>query len=550
MNLLPPPSTLPPGSIVDSYRRDSGGPRQGESTDQQLAEIEAWCLHHQLIHRKRFVDKAKSGGSLVGRDDFERMLNTYYDPAERPQGLILWNYARFARDIDDAQLNKIILRKKWGIIIHSLTDPIPEGVHGRMIEFWIDLTNEEKRRQTSRDAKRGLKALVEKYGCVPGTPPRGFKREPHHIGTNEDGSVRTAHRWVPDPDLLQRVRTAFSLKASGATLAEIHTQTKLYTGINAYRAMFTNQLFIGTLLFGELIVEKYCEPVIDLATWNAVQKRLEAHAQAKYDRQHPRRVHTPYILSGFVFCAKCGSPLSANTVTGGPRGRNEAYRCNRSKRRAGCEQGRIGRRPLEEAIIHTLKEYILVPDVLREMYAVAGRSQTHHAERQKSKLDALHAEKKKLTSKITNLASAIAERGHSSALLTKLTQLETELHTTKLEITEWETATVTPPPALNEEQIIQLSNSLQQRINFDAPTAVRAALMEFIQEIKVYKTEDKAIAGTITYYLPTPNESPPFEVPLPQGTGYNLPIAHAPMGAHLYRQIFTHPICRNNKPHS
>jgi len=36
MSYLPPPSSFPPGSIVDSYRRDSGGMRQDQSTDQQL----------------------------------------------------------------------------------------------------------------------------------------------------------------------------------------------------------------------------------------------------------------------------------------------------------------------------------------------------------------------------------------------------------------------------------------------------------------------------------------------------------------------------------
>ncbi len=36
MSYLPPPSSLPPGSIVDSYSRDSGGMRQDKSTDQQL----------------------------------------------------------------------------------------------------------------------------------------------------------------------------------------------------------------------------------------------------------------------------------------------------------------------------------------------------------------------------------------------------------------------------------------------------------------------------------------------------------------------------------
>lgn len=547
MNLLPPPSTLPPGSIVDSYRRDSGGPRQDKSTDQQLSEIEAYCVQHQLTHRNRFVDKAKSGGSLVGRDDFDRMLNTYYDPSQRPTGLILWNYARFARDIDDAQLNKIIIRKKWGITIHSMTDQIPEGEHGRIIEFFIDLSNEEKRRQTSRDAKRGLKDLVLKYGAVPGTPPNGFKKEPVQIGTNEDGSVRMGNRWVPDPDLIERARLAFSLKASGATLNDIHAQTKIFTGNTSYHAFFTNKLFIGTLEYGEEVIENYCEPIIDLATWNAVQKRIEAHARSKYDRQHPRRVHTPYILSGFVFCGKCGSPFSGNTVTGGnQRGRNEAYRCNRSKRRAGCDQGRIGRRPLETAVINTLKEFILIPEVLREMYAVAARAQVHHATDQKVKLETLQAEKRKLAGKIANLTSAIAERGHSEALLTRLTQMETELHNIKLEIKECETVQIDPVPALTEAQIIQLSKSLQDTITFGSPFEVRAKLMEFIHEIKVYKTPENDVAGFITYYLPG---APPFDDPLPEntGTGYNLPIAHAPMGAPRYRQIFTHPICPKPK---
>lgn len=73
MHSLPPPSTLPPGSIVDSYRRDSGGMRQGQSTDQQLTEIEAFCRQHNLVHRHRFVDEARSGGSFqTSKAVFER----------------------------------------------------------------------------------------------------------------------------------------------------------------------------------------------------------------------------------------------------------------------------------------------------------------------------------------------------------------------------------------------------------------------------------------------------------------------------------------------
>ena len=183
--LTPLPSTIPPGSIVDSYRRDSGGMRQDKSTAQQLTEIQSFCKKHGLILRHNFVDEARSGGSTAGRDDFNRMMSLYEQPNSRPQALLLWNYARFARDIDDAQFNKIRLRQ-WGIAIYSLNDSVPEGDYGRVIEFLIDVANEEKRKQTSTDARRGLRELIQNYGCVPGVSPKSFKRTPVNLGTRRD----------------------------------------------------------------------------------------------------------------------------------------------------------------------------------------------------------------------------------------------------------------------------------------------------------------------------------------------------------------------------
>lgn len=178
MFLIAPPSTLPPHAIVDAYLRDSGGPTQERSTRQQETEIRRYCQEHNLRLRHIYTDEAKSGGSVAGRENFNRMLDACIREETRPQGLLLWNYARFARDLDDAIYYKALLKSK-GIIVHSLTDPIPEGHYGRIVELFIDISNEEKRRQTSSDAKRGLRELVLRYKCVPGTPPRGFRRVPN-----------------------------------------------------------------------------------------------------------------------------------------------------------------------------------------------------------------------------------------------------------------------------------------------------------------------------------------------------------------------------------
>ena len=87
MSLLSPPPTLPTGSLVDCYVRDSGGPTQERSTDQQIQEIQQFCNKHNLELRHIFSDVAKSGGSATGRDSFEKMLDTYRAPNNRPSGL-------------------------------------------------------------------------------------------------------------------------------------------------------------------------------------------------------------------------------------------------------------------------------------------------------------------------------------------------------------------------------------------------------------------------------------------------------------------------------
>ena len=173
--LIPPPSSLPPGSVVWACLRDSGGAAQEKSVPQQRAEIEGFCKQYNLILEQVFADVAISGGSVVGRDAFNDLLDMSAKENLRPAGLLLWNFARFSRDLEDSIYYKALLRKR-GIVIHSLTDPIPEGVYGRMVEMIVDISNEEKRRQVSSDTKRGLRDLF-KQGFSFGIPPRWYIAE-------------------------------------------------------------------------------------------------------------------------------------------------------------------------------------------------------------------------------------------------------------------------------------------------------------------------------------------------------------------------------------
>lgn len=528
MNILPPPSTLPPGSIVDSYRRDSGGPKQDKSTEQQLVIIEEFCHKHGLVHRHRFIDQAESGGSADKRDDFERMISMYHIPAQRPHGLILWSYARFAREIENSIYYKAFIRTNK-IIIHSLIDDIPEGDYGRIVEFFIDMSNEEKRKQASKESKRGLRDLVLKYRCVPGVPPRGFMRVPVEIGIRRDGEKHMAHRWEPDPKLKTRVRKAFRMKDAGASLSEIHKSTRLYGSKNSYKTFFLNKLYIGILEFGDLVIEDYCEPIVDVQTWNNVQQRLEAHAQQQFPRLHPRRKNSVYVLSGIVKCAKCGAPLNGNTVSNASDERHDqAYRCSRAKRRMDCDAGRISRQKLEETIIRELVQHILLPESITALQEIATKNQSQGETFRSARKTDLTQESIELSRQIVNIAKAIADAGHSETLLDTLKQKEMLRAQVRTEIQQLEIPIQTIPQ-LSQPEIAAASETIIRLLNHSPPEKLRQILRGIIHEIKAYRNGN-TITGTIQYFYPF--EFAPTEM---------LPIEPVPVGAPLYRQLFSLP---------
>lgn len=572
MNYLPPSSSLPPGSIVDSYRRDSGGSKQDQSTAQQLNEITAWCKGHNLTLRHNFVDEAKSGGSTAGRDDFNRMIDFYRIPDQRPHALILWNYARFARDFDNAVYYKSLIRT-YKILIHSLNDQIPEGDYGRIVEFFIDMSNEEKRRQTSADAKRGLRDLVQKHGCVPGTPPMGFKRTPIKLGQRRDGSDHVAHRWDPDPKLTPRIKKAFQMRAAGSTLKAIHQATRLYNSNNSYKTFFTNRIYIGILEFGDLVIEDYCKPIIEFATWQIVQKIVKQYAQARTTERHPKRANSPYLLSGLLYCAQCGAPMNGNTVTRRSplpialsevpaetkrsRGKDQAYRCSRSRRTEQCNAGRIARHALETAVLDLLKDFILAPENLLAIHQLAIESQAEFQAQRAERNASLTAERGKISTQIANITKAIADTGSLPPLLEKLNELTSLRAQINADLKSLAIPLDILPP-LSPEQIDSVSTGSRLLLQTGTPEQVKTFLQAFIHKVTAERT-GKQIHGAVTYIYPPTSplpsgegkgegEPPPFESAPTQG--HMLPTSSLPVGAPTYRQHFTIPFVYQKRPRS
>jgi len=372
LDYITPPPDLVPGSIVWAYLRDSGGDSQEQSVGQQRAEVSDYCHRHGLALGHVLADVAKSGGSVVGRDAFNDLIEMTSDPNLRPAGVLLWNFARFARNLDDSGYYKALLRKR-GIVVHSLTDPIPDGPYGRAVETLIDISNEEKRRQTGRDVKRALAALTRQGFAPGGTPPRGYIAEHVVIGTKRDGQPRRVSRWVPDPKLWEFVQMAWRMRAEGKTYGEIAKATSgmLYTSKNCWATFFRNKSYLGIGKCGALEVPDHHLAAIDQATWDAVQKvRQSARSNTQRGNpNHPRRVGSPSLLSGLAVCVHCGSPMMYGKTNTTRRNPWPYYLCGQKSRKGwkSCKGRTVNGRKADAEVLNAVLDKVLTPDLMEPL---------------------------------------------------------------------------------------------------------------------------------------------------------------------------------------
>jgi hypothetical protein len=188
--------------------------------------------------------------------------------------------------------------------------------------------NERRLEEISADVKRGLMYNLTTYGALPGTPPRGFKREQVQVGERRGGGAHIVARWAPDPELVPLVQRAFAMRAAGESYERITQATGLYRSRNSWITFFRNKLYLGILEYGSLTVPDYCEPLIDPDTWEAV-RRINDRRSVYNNPHHPRRVHSAYLLSGLLYCQDCGSPMNGHSIRA-----DYYYKCSRAVRRA------------------------------------------------------------------------------------------------------------------------------------------------------------------------------------------------------------------------
>ncbi len=335
------------------------------SPESQMAEIKCYAKNNNLLILDEFIfieEEGVSGRSANKRAAFQTMIATAKMKPKPFDVLLVWKFSRFARNQDESTYYKSILRKKCEIDIISVSEPIMEGMYGRLIEMIIEWQDEFYSYNLGMEVRRSMKLKAEK-GLYNSSAPYGYDHVKGGIPSiNEEQAavVRLIfEKFVNGEDKNAIVRY----------LNDNHIKTKrgnIWTS-ETVKYLLENPFYIGKLRWNRrqssgtsalkdksewIISDSQHVPILDMDTWNRAQQRNEMILQSRMKYSHPIS-HTRHWLSGMVKCSICGRSLSWKSSCKSSTASN-SFQCLGYRSGRHPESQSISERKLTAAVIDSL----------------------------------------------------------------------------------------------------------------------------------------------------------------------------------------------------
>ena len=319
--------------IASAYIRVSDERQDEYSPDSQLKKIREYAAKEGYLIPDEYVfyDDGISGKSVRKRDEFNHMIALAKEKNPPFEVIYVWKFSRFARNQEESMVYKNLLRKR-GVSVISVSEPIPEGHFGTLIERIIEWMDEFYLINLGAEVQRGMteKASRGEPTCA---PPYGYiMRDKQYYPDEQSGAadvVREIFQRYADGDGMREI--AMSIGARG-----VRTKFGNMPDNRMIEYILNNPCYIGKIRWSQdgaravskrdyeneniMTVSGHHEPLIDMMLWDKVQERLTEQKKV-YSTYARREQPVEYMLKGLVRCSSCGSTLAVNGVSGKNRTR-------------------------------------------------------------------------------------------------------------------------------------------------------------------------------------------------------------------------------------
>lgn len=343
--------------------------------------------HPDIHFVKEYVDDGFSGTNF-DRPAFQSLLDDIR--ANRINCVIVKDLSRFGRDYIDAGKYVEKVFPQLGVRFIAINDNYDSADRYNGADFILpfkNLINDSYSRDISTKIRSHLEIRRQNGELVANHPPYGYLFD------------STEHRhFIIDEQAASVVRDIFRMKLDGSSASEIATYlnsigvpspaeykraigSNYATGFQSHQKatwcaktvlrILSNETYIGTLIQGKRTTPNHkirTTYVKDESLWarqeNAHEAIIEPNLFYTIQSLLSQKTHKPpkaniiYPLSGYIFCADCGSPLIRKKVPSGQQ-TYSYYVCSGNKKNtATCSPHRIRVNDVEAAVLATLQLHI------------------------------------------------------------------------------------------------------------------------------------------------------------------------------------------------
>ena len=331
-------------NIGAAYVRVSDERQDEYSPDSQLKKIREYAQKEGYLIPDEYVfyDDGISGKSVRKRADFNRMIALAKDKDHSFDKIYVWKLSRFARNQEESIVYKNLLRK-IGVSVVSVSEPLPDGPFGSLIERIIEWMDEFYLINLGAEVTRGMEEKIQRGEPVVFAP---------------FGYLNAERTYIPDEVNAPIVKEIFERYANGEKQRELAVILG-QRGVRTKRGnmpenrwvdyLLRNPAYIGKIRWtadGERAVSKRdydnesiqifdgnWQPLISMELWDKVQGMLDAQKKA-YPKYAKRQQPIDYMLKGIVRCSACGGVLGLSSCVSGKNKTRTLQCCNYA--RASC----------------------------------------------------------------------------------------------------------------------------------------------------------------------------------------------------------------------
>lgn len=344
------------------YIRVSTDMQMEQSPESQLIEIQRYAAQHNILIPKEYIfmeQEGRSGRKAGNRLQFQNMIATAKSTPKPFDCILVWKFSRFARNQDESTFYKSMLRKKLGIDVISVSEPIMDGMYGRLIEMIIEWQDEFYSYNLGIEVRRSMAVKAQK-GYYNGKVPLGYTKAPGQLPVVDEAGAHI-------------VRTIFDHFTSGRDKNYIvrllndkgcRTQTGKKFDADGVTYILENPFYIGKIRWNRrlssasnvlkdesewIIADSHHPAIISEEQFEAAQERIRAVRASREKYAHPVS-HGKHWLSGMVKCSVCGKSLSFKA------GRCNSFQCLGYRMGLHKESQSISERKLTAAVLQSLQK--------------------------------------------------------------------------------------------------------------------------------------------------------------------------------------------------